>query len=214
MKKCMYSLILNEDVVNEIDRLAYERGTNRSNLINGILAEYCRMVTPEMHIKNIFDQIFSMFEGTQFLPAKVPNSGIMAIKTSLDYKYHPTVKYEVQLLHGRGRAEGNLRVGLRTQNSELLRVLADFFNKLSVCEAKYSPRENYEPFVFDGAKFVKPLDLGELGEADVTDVAATINAYVRVINDMLNSYFAGKYSCDEEFEKDYLNHISAMPIII
>ena len=39
MKKSMYSLMLSEDVVNEIDKLAREQSTNRSNLINQILAD-------------------------------------------------------------------------------------------------------------------------------------------------------------------------------
>lgn len=39
MKKNVYSLVLSEDVVHEIDKLAYQRGTNRSNMVNQILAE-------------------------------------------------------------------------------------------------------------------------------------------------------------------------------
>ena len=92
MKKNMYSLILSEDVVKEIDRLAYENGTSRSNFIDGILAEYCRMVTPEMRIKNIFDRVLDNLEGSRLLPSKEPNSGIMTLRTSLEYKYNPTVK--------------------------------------------------------------------------------------------------------------------------
>lgn len=47
MKKNMYSLMLAEKVVQAIDRLASEKGTNRSNLINQILAEYVSLTTPE-----------------------------------------------------------------------------------------------------------------------------------------------------------------------
>ena len=39
MKKAVYSLVLSEDVVDAVDRMAYSRGTSRSNLINQILAE-------------------------------------------------------------------------------------------------------------------------------------------------------------------------------
>ena len=39
MKKTVYSLVLSEDVVREIDKLATRRGTNRSNMVNQILAE-------------------------------------------------------------------------------------------------------------------------------------------------------------------------------
>ena len=39
MKKNVYSVMLAEDVVNEIDRLADERGITRSGFINEVLAE-------------------------------------------------------------------------------------------------------------------------------------------------------------------------------
>ena len=39
MKKSVYSLVLNDRVVEELDQLAYRQGTSRSALINRILAE-------------------------------------------------------------------------------------------------------------------------------------------------------------------------------
>ena len=39
MKKAVYSLVLSEDVVEAVDRMAYASGTSRSNLINQLLAE-------------------------------------------------------------------------------------------------------------------------------------------------------------------------------
>ena len=38
MKKSVYSLTLMDDVINAIDKLAYKSNTNRSNMINTILA--------------------------------------------------------------------------------------------------------------------------------------------------------------------------------
>ena len=61
MKKAMYSLMLSEKVVEEIDRLAEKEGTNRSNLVNQILAEYVSVITPEKRISDIFDKIESLF---------------------------------------------------------------------------------------------------------------------------------------------------------
>ena len=57
MKKTLYSLMLSEDVVAEVDRLAHRLGTNRSNLINQILAEHVNLVTPERRINDIFSAI-------------------------------------------------------------------------------------------------------------------------------------------------------------
>ena len=40
MSKSVYSVVLMDDVVDAVDRLAYEAVTNRSNLITRFLAEY------------------------------------------------------------------------------------------------------------------------------------------------------------------------------
>ena len=53
MSKSLYSLILSDEVIARIDRLATRQGTNRSALVNRILAEYCSMVTPEKRIETV-----------------------------------------------------------------------------------------------------------------------------------------------------------------
>ena len=60
MKRTMYSLMLSEDVMREIDALAHRMGTNRSNLVNMILAERVEMRTPEQQINDIFSGIEQM----------------------------------------------------------------------------------------------------------------------------------------------------------
>mgnify|MGYP006344792163 CR=1 FL=1 len=54
MHKSLYSLMLMDDVIKAIDRLALQQSTNRSNLVNQILAEYVSMTTPEKRVNNIF----------------------------------------------------------------------------------------------------------------------------------------------------------------
>lgn len=54
MSKSVYSVVLMDDVVDAVDRLAYEAGTNRSNMINRILAEYVQLATPEQRMQDIF----------------------------------------------------------------------------------------------------------------------------------------------------------------
>ena len=62
----MYSLILMDDVVREVDALAKQQNTNRSNMINQILAEYVSLVTPEKRINNIFTYIESFLGNNTF----------------------------------------------------------------------------------------------------------------------------------------------------
>ena len=76
MKKTLYSLMLNEEVVREIDRMAHRMGTNRSALINQILADYTSVVTPERRIENIFHEIEQLVAPARDLvPFFAPCSG-------------------------------------------------------------------------------------------------------------------------------------------
>ena len=98
MKKSLYSLMLSDDVVAEIDSAAHRLGTNRSALINRILAEYASVVTPEKRINDIFSFIGEFFGGeSDIVPLVVPNQDTMLLKSSLKFKYRPTVRYEVEL---------------------------------------------------------------------------------------------------------------------
>ena len=45
MNKRVYSIVLSDDVVAAVDRMAYSMNTSRSNLINQILAQHCSYVT-------------------------------------------------------------------------------------------------------------------------------------------------------------------------
>ena len=128
MKKTLYSLMLNEEVVREIDRMAHRMGTNRSALINQILADYTSVVTPERRIENIFHEIEQLVAPARDLvPFFAPHTTSMSLKSSLEYKYRPTVKYEVALYGDKQEGLGELAVIFRTQSAQLLQSMTQFF---------------------------------------------------------------------------------------
>ena len=84
MKKTLYSLILDDEVVREVDILAHRLGTNRSNLINQILAEYVNYVTPERRINDILSAVEQLLSPSrELVPFFSPNSFSMSLKSSL-----------------------------------------------------------------------------------------------------------------------------------
>ena len=98
MKKNLYSLTLSDEVMREVDALAHRLGTNRSALVNRILSEYVSVPTPERRINDIFEAIEALVSPSrELVPFFAPNSQSMSLKSSLAYKYRPTVKYEVDL---------------------------------------------------------------------------------------------------------------------
>ena len=108
--------MLNDEVVREVDLLAHRLGTNRSALINQILAEYVNYTTPERRINDVLSAIEQLMQpSSDLVPFFAPNSYSMSLKSSLEYKYRPAVKYEVQLFRGEEENIGELSVVFRTQ---------------------------------------------------------------------------------------------------
>ena len=125
MHKSLYSLMLLDELVDRVDRLAAEQGTNRSNLVNQILAQYLSVTTPEMRIGSVFRQIENLMneELTGIVPFVNPHQQTMSLKSSLAYKYRPTIKYELELFRRPEEAAGRLSVVFRSQSAALVTAM-------------------------------------------------------------------------------------------
>lgn len=144
--KSMYSLMLSEDVVAMVDQLAYERNTNRSNMINQILAEYVSYETPEMRLANIFRQLEETLcaDGKVFQRLASTSGTVLGVRSALAYKYNPTVQYRVELYKGSGAEIGELRVALRTQNEGLIACMQQYYRLwIAVERQNASPTPEY-----------------------------------------------------------------------
>ena len=164
MKKTLYSLMLSDDVVRAVDELAHSLGTNRSSLINQILADYVSITTPERRINDIFHAVEQMLAPSrELVPFFSPRALTMSLKSSLEYKYRPTVKYEVQLFRSTDGPLGELSVVFRTQSTALIEAMTQFFRLWKHIEDKYlAPllRTELDYALYDG-KFVRPIAVPE-----------------------------------------------------
>ncbi len=142
MSKSVYSLVLMDRLVEEVDRLAYIKGTSRSNLINQILAEALSFVTPEKRISDIFARLESVM-GTAdgFKLSLQSGDSMLSLQSSLRYKYNPTIRYQLALYRNPEDAFGELRVYFRTKSPALLEHLTRFFVFWAKLEAAVSGRE-------------------------------------------------------------------------
>ncbi len=108
MNRSVYSLVLSDDVVEAVDRLAYQQNTSRSALINQILAEAVSFVTPEMRMREIFSQVEALMDGMDAFQVNTqPSDAILSIKSPLRYKYKPTLRYAVELYRALVRPSGS-----------------------------------------------------------------------------------------------------------
>ena len=199
MGKTLYSLMLNDEVVREVDALAHRLGTNRSNLINQILAERVNYTTPERRINDILSAISELMEPSrELVPFFAPNTFSMSLKSSLEYKYRPTVKYEVELFRGPGETIGELSVMFRTQSAALINAMTDYFRLWKRIEDVHlAPRLglklNYA--LYDG-KFVRSISAPDR-DCTADELAAAISEYIKLFDRLMKNYLTGRLDSHE-----------------
>ncbi len=215
MQKSMYSLILLDDVVREIDNLARAQNTNRSNLINQILADYVSLVTPEKRINDIYKFIDGLLGGGTFDSLIEPNDKTMSVKSSLDYKYRPTIKYEVELYRTADGTIGELKIIFRTQSTELLYRLSDFFRLWTNMERIYL--KNYYKndvinYAFENGKFTRSFSIPNGKYYSDEETAQAISNYIKMFDEIIKGYLSGSYTATD-MENRYLSYLNNSIII-
>lgn len=215
MQKSLYSLILMDDVVREIDAIARKQNTNRSNLINQILAEYVSMVTPEQRIYNIFNCIDNLLGHNAFDSYIEPNESTMSLKSSLNYRYRPTIRYLVELYRTGENASGELKIIFRTQSQELLFRLAEFFELWTKMEKIYLKDYSAQTinYSFENGKFTRTFAMPCDRVYDNEETARAISDYIRMFDDIVKGYLTGAYMSFAEMENRYLQYLNGSVVI-
>lgn len=207
MKKTLYSLILDDAVVREVDILAHRLGTNRSSLINQILAEYVDYVTPERRINDVLSAIEQlMLPSRELIPFFAPNSSSMSMKSSLEYKYRPTIKYEVELYKDHETSLGQLSVLYRSQSQQLIADMTDFFRLWKTIEDRHlAPVTGLHDYALYEGRFVRSLALPE-GNCSAEQLAENISEYVKLFDKLLKAYLSGKMDA-HQVESAYYSYM-------
>ncbi len=215
MKKTLYSLMLNEEVVRVVDRMAHQMGTNRSALINQILAEYVDYTTPERRINDILSTIEQlMAPNRDLVPFFAPNTFSMSLKSSLEYKYRPTVKYEVELYRGQEDAIGELSVVFRTQSTALITAMTEFFRLWkNIEDAHLAPLIGSKPqFALYDGRFTRSISVPDRN-CTSEELASAISEYIKLFDKLMKNYLGGRLS-PHEIEAAYYSQMISAPIHI
>lgn len=210
MKKSVYSVVLADNVIEKIDRLAYMQSTNRSNMINQILAEYVSLVTPEKRISNIFDELARhLYSGDVFSELSPPTSSVMNVRTALSYKYNPTVRYSIELFREPGGEQGVIRVSTRTSNSVLLEKLLHFFGLWTQIESEYGFEGES---CFENGVFRRPIihrrnPHAVLKSKNGASAAELLAEYISLFDSSMKTYFANTSGAVRQIEAAYADYI-------
>ena len=186
MGKSVYSLVLNDEVVDIVDKMARLNGMSRSNMIEKILADAVRYETPEIRANSIFDEIQKIISRSNSMRYLAQPSQYMAsIMSALDYRYNPAIKYSVELFPNSDHL-GQLKVTLRTQNSILINLISDFYSYYTYLEKKYYNKN--ARYLYDGVKFTRLFDFPKVN-ISTKELAEKLTLYVKDFDELLNVYF-------------------------
>ena len=208
MKKTLYSLMLNDEVVREVDALAHRLGTNRSNLINQILAEYVDYTTPERRINDVLSAVEQLMASSrELVPFFTPNTYSMLVKSSLAYKYRPTVKYGVELYLTGEDGIGELSVVFRTQSPELVSGMTEFFRLwVEIEKTHLLPHTGAViRYSLSDGRFTRSIAAPDRS-CTAQELAETISAYVTLFDTLMKQYLGGRIDAHGA-EAAYYSHM-------
>ena len=215
MNKNIYSLVLSDEIVQEVDSLAYEMNTSRSNMINQILAEYFSYDTPEKRIKEVFERMEKLLLGsTGFQTVLQPSGSMYSIRSALSYKYNPSVRYSVELTDGDPNEIGELRVSVRSQNSSFILLIMQFFKLWTKIENKYIGETDS---VYSDGRYLRKLRFAEGARKDGREIGEAIAKYISALNRAMKYYFnhltAVQYAV-EGVERIYAEYLKDAAVVL
>ena len=186
VKKSVYSLVLMDEVIEEIDALAYSMNTSRSNLINQILAERVALVTPQQHMQRAFEAMAEVLQVYQnFQIQEQLSDSLCTIRSVLKYKYNPTIRYAVTLGRSGNQFYGELKVVSRTQSAVLHNYLRGFFEIWSHFEKKQGLPGWQEE---EGSRWVRSLIPSKPQSGE--EMGKVLSSYIKALDDGLRIYFS------------------------
>ena len=215
--KSIYSLVLSDDVVEAVDSLAAGSGLSRSAMVNQLLAERVRCITPEMRLKSITAAIRSAV-GTGFFLTEQPSAATVACRTALKYRYKPTLRYSVEVYGAGNKRAGELRVTVRTQSEQLYADLSRFFGCWTSLEQKYIAGRISQDIVFaiEPGRFTRTLNMPPEGISDEA-LGQAVADYMAMLDETMKQYFAELPDADraeQAAERSYSATITQQKVII
>lgn len=212
MSKSVYSLVLDDDVVHEVDKLAYAMNTSRSSLINTILAQRLELNTPEMRMKEIFTAMQSLMD-SRFQLVEQPSDSMMSVKRLLRYKYRPTIRYSVELARDFGGKVGRLKVQLRTTSESLTTIIDSFFTLWQNLEKAHLSHlfSGGFPGNIEKGRFTRDFYSPKQESLTDEDIGKAIGRYIDLIDSCIQQYFENLGDIDraarltEQTYKQYLS---------
>lgn len=218
MNKSVYSLVLADEVVEAIDRMAYSMNTSRSNLINQILAERVSLMTPEKRMRQIFAELEQLMD-QRFRFIDQPSDSMIAIKSPVRYKYKPTLRYSLELSRDMTGKVGRLKISFRTKSEQLILAAESFFELWLELENTHLGKVFPEgvPAAAENGRYTRDLYSPVAEKLSDNDIASAVAGYIRLIDGCIQTYFDGLTEgrdCQTEIGDRYAKYVRTVTAVI
>lgn len=218
MNKSVYSLVLADEVVEAIDRMAYSMNTSRSNLINRILAEQVGLTTPEARMSRIFSELEQLMD-QRFRFIDQPSDSMIAIKSPVRYKYRPTLRYSLELSRDMTGRVGRLKISFRTKSEQLISAAEGFFGLWLELENEHLKKifPDGVPAQAENGRYTRDLYSPVAERLTDNDIASAVAGYIRLVDGCIQTYFDGLTEGDDrsaEIGARYAKYVRTVTAVI
>ncbi len=196
MSKQVYSLVLNDQVIEKIDREAIVSGSNRSQIINDIICQHFGVWTPDLKMNRVMDLMterLGMLETMQMVSASRGNT--LQLRTTVSYKYKPKLKYVIEMSGKAQTVLAQLKIYSRTTSEPFLQGLVMFFGYLSEFEENIASnialrQVSSSGYAYDENKFVKAFECDwTRSDVEAEAIATYLTSYIQFLDEALKMYF-------------------------
>lgn len=207
MEKSVYSLMLFDDIVEKIDELASVLKTNRSQLVNDIIAEHLGLMTPEQKIQRIIENLYNSLSKTLTVHEIKKNTSIKFGK-NLNYKYKPEIKYCFEFAGSGNKKYAVLKISSRTTSKNLNSLFDKFFSLIKQLEINNNVYRESEKETSIKYKFIREFrNKGSLNR-DLNEVSQFLTNYLQMIDQAMNLFFIkDKTNLSQKFQSLYEHYL-------
>ena len=115
-----------------------------------------------------------------------PTATMLVVRSALNYKYNPSIRYRVELFRQVEPEFGQLQVQLRTQNQELIYYVNQFMLLWAKLEQNYL---NFPRSSVENGRFLRNLRFDPVFEREPERLSESVNNYVNYFDRALKLYF-------------------------
>lgn len=194
MAQSIYSVLLQECLVEAVDALAEDKQMSRSQIINEILSERFEMFTPDYKSNQIMDIVSERLNGNERLHLiSIAKGSSIQYRMKVPFKYNPKIRLMMIMNSKDSDCVATLKITSRTTNKAFKACLWQFFKAQNEVTMEHDRLSTYPMLLdafMDGEAIVKrfPVKWTE-DHMTIEEIARELTNYMYMITDAIVSYF-------------------------